>query len=297
MDGLVLGDVDDLAPARPLDVDVRRQRRPEGEQGGDVVGGEGGRPDRRVGIGKPGLVHEAAEGLADHVVGGPAQVVGMPALPVPRHVRDHEAGVGGQHDVVGEAPLGERAGFRALHPDVAGADKAQEQLGALRGAQVEGDVEGVAPLLDEGAGHGRARLALDEGRETPPGVAGAARMLDLDDFGAEGPRQMGGVRLGDEGPGGEDPHALQRPERFRNETAVGTHLRCLPHCASDTRPRRYGRRPQAAMLQASVKRNDGSANASVNPAGSASPQKPLVLRTAVCASNEQARKRADGLPP
>ena len=237
VDGLELGQVDDLALARPLGVDVAGQRRPQGEQRRDVVAGVGGGPHRRVGIGEAGLEHEAAESLADHVVRRPAEVAGVAGLAVARHVGDHQRGVGGQHDVVGQPPLLERAGLGALHPDVPALHQAQEQLPPVGGAQVERDVEGIAPLLDEGARHRVAVVAADGEVEQAPGVAGAARVLDLDHLGPEGAGQVSGEGLGDERAGGEDPHPLQRPEGFGYETADG----CV-HTAKAT-----GRTPRSSV--------------------------------------------------
>src|SRR5207253_2978626 len=81
-------------------------------------------------------VHEATEGLSNHVVRGPAEVLGVAALPVARHVRDHEARVRLLYGLVREAPLGVRSRLRALHPAVTGADQAEEPPAAVGGAQV-----------------------------------------------------------------------------------------------------------------------------------------------------------------
>src|SRR5262249_3479911 len=61
--------------------------------------------------------------------------------------------------------------------------------------------------------------------EGPPRIDDAARVLDLDDLGAEGRGEMGGEGFGDERPGGKDIHPLQGTEGLGKESARGGHTR------------------------------------------------------------------------
>ena len=215
MDALELRDVDDLAPPRSLRRNVGGQRRPQAEQRRNVVRGPRVGTDGRVGVREAGLVHQAAERLPDHVVRGAAQIIGMAGLAVARHVRDHEFGVGFQHRIVGQAPLGVGAGFGAFHPDVARPDQLEEQVAAFGPAEVEAGVPLVAALLYPGRRHATATVLGGQlhAQATPRSVA-RADALDLNHLGTLFRGQRRGERLCDQAPGRDDADTLQGPELF-----------------------------------------------------------------------------------
>ena len=99
------------------------------------------------GSGAPRDAHGAAKGLAYGVVGSPIQIVGMTGLTVSGHVDNNDTGISGQDRRVIQAPLGICAGLRAFHPDVGAGYQVEEQLPTLGCSEIQGGIEGVAPVL------------------------------------------------------------------------------------------------------------------------------------------------------
>ena len=111
MDRLELRDINDLTRAGALRGNIAGQGRPQTKQGRNIVGRPGIGPHRWLWVGKAGLVHESAKSLTYHVVRGPTQVVLMACLTVAGDMRNDELGVGLEHDIISESPLGIGAGL------------------------------------------------------------------------------------------------------------------------------------------------------------------------------------------
>ena len=98
----------------------------------------------RVGLGAlgwsggiPGQVHHSAEGLRDRVVTRATQVVLLTVLPVRTYPHDHEAGIDGERQLVGDTVAFERAGRRRFHPHVRNLPQGHQQLDSARLLEVE----------------------------------------------------------------------------------------------------------------------------------------------------------------
>ena len=211
-------DVDQLAaPAVEVAVVQRHHHREGGGLGRDAVGQEEGW-ERRGAVRLAGDVGEAAHGLGQGAE--PRAVAGGAAPAVAADMEHHEAGMGLVHRLEVEAPLGQGAGAVVHDDHVADVEQPVEQLLAVGAPEVERDTALVAAhALPEEA---------DAVLELAPGAQGVAdaRLLHLDDVGAELAQRRGHHRARGQRGGVDHPEALEGPAR-------------LSHCG-----RRGAREPQ-----------------------------------------------------
>ena len=198
--GLVLGDVHGLPFACPQRVDISRQGRPECEQAGDVITDVGFCRHGRGGIRIADHCHQAAECLADHVIGGPVNVAGITALAVAGNVHDHELRVPFPHRLVRQAQLVIRTGYGTLYPDVRLVQQFQQDLSCFVRLQIQGEAP-LVPLFLSPPGMGHP-VNLPHGR------------FNVDHVRAEVCSERGRPGSGVVPSAVDDPQPLQRTERL-----------------------------------------------------------------------------------
>src|SRR5258708_1400997 len=145
-------------------------------------------------------------------------VIRIATLPESRNMRDHEARIHLPHRRVIETPLLISARLRTFHPDVRARDELDEQIASAWLGKVERDAKHVAPFLDPRSRDRRlAVFARQPDSDIAPSHVARSGPLYLDHLRAHFRRELGGKRLRDQGPGGNDLHTLQRSERFRHK--------------------------------------------------------------------------------
>ena len=136
----------------------------------------------------------------------------MTALTVAGNVADDYLGVGLEDGGIVDAPpaIGPRLG--GLHPDVRTGDELEEELLAPCLAEVQRDMEHVAPLLHPRAGRLDTVGAFQRELQVAPHKVTLAGPLYLDDLCAHFGGEEGGEGLSNDGAAGQDLDALKRAE-------------------------------------------------------------------------------------
>src|SRR5690606_16074146 len=220
-----------------------REHRPEAGDAGDAVG----QAERRQGgwtVGLAGDVREPAHRLRQRAECRPRGV--RSGLAEPGDAGEDDAGVALPHLLVAAPPAFEGSRAEVLHHHVGGLHQPQEQLRAVRVAQVQADGALVARDHLPPQWYAVPTVPVVAHAVAVPGV------LDLDHVGAEVPEQLADERSGEDGRHVDDPQAGQWPGGIVLHVAVTPSRRSSPASAAAARE---GCRPQAASYQFAERRS------------------------------------------